>query len=54
MGITIWGGAIGRGHGRLMVNGGVCGEDSNSAWVNHKRDSVSMGEMGGMRGLVVS
>ena len=32
----------------------VCGEDSNSTWVNCEGDLVSMGRMGGMGGLIVS
>ena len=40
--------------GELWSTVVVCGEDSNSAWVNHKGDSVSMGGMGGMGGLVAS
>ena len=37
-----------------MVNGGGVWEDSNSAWVKREGDPVSMGEMGGMGGPVVS
>ena len=40
--------------GELWSMVAVCGEDSNSAWVNHEGDSMLMGGMGGMGGLVVS
>ena len=40
--------------GELWSTVVVCGEDSNSAWVNHEGDPVSMGGMGGMEGSVVS
>ena len=51
-GYNCLGGAIGRGRGRVMVNGGE--EDSNPAWVNHKGVSVLMGGMGGIGGPIVS
>ena len=53
-GYNCLGGAIRRGHGRVMVNDGGVWEDSNPTWVNHKGDSVSMGGIGGMGGLVMS
>ena len=40
--------------GELWSTVVVCGEDSNSVWVNRKGDPVSIGGMGGMEGLVVS